>query len=31
MAKMGYVTMDFVAVDGTKIKADVGKRFTGRN
>ena len=31
MAKMGYVTMDFVAVDGTKIKADAGKRFTGRN
>jgi len=29
MAKMGYVSMDFVAVDGTKIKADVGKRFTG--
>ncbi len=29
MAKMGYVTMDFVAVDGTKIKADAGKRFTG--
>ena len=29
MAKVGYVDMDFVAVDGTKIKADVGKRFTG--
>jgi len=29
MAKMGYVTMDFVAVDGTKVKADAGKRFTG--
>ncbi len=29
MAKMGYVSMDFVAVDGTKIKADAGKRFTG--
>ncbi len=29
MAKMGYVTMDFVAVEGTKIRADVGKRFTG--
>jgi len=29
MAKMGYVDMDFVAVDGTKIKADAGKRFTG--
>ena len=29
MAKMGYITMDFVAVDGTKIKADAGKKFTG--
>lgn len=29
MAKMGYVTMDFVAVDGTKIRADVSKRFIG--
>ena len=29
MAKMGYVTMDFVAVDGTKIKASAGRRFTG--
>jgi len=29
MAKMSYVDMDFVAVDGTKIKADAGKRFTG--
>ncbi len=29
MAKMGYVTMDFVAVDGTKIRADAGMRFTG--
>jgi len=29
MAKTGYVSMDFVAVDGTKIKADAGKRFTG--
>jgi len=29
MAKMGYVSMDFVAVDGTKVKADAGKRFTG--
>ena len=28
MAKMGYVSMDFVAVDGTKVRADVGKRFT---
>jgi transposase len=22
MAKMGYITMDFVAIDGTKIRAD---------
>jgi len=29
MSKMGYITMDFVAVDGTKVRADVGKRFTG--
>jgi transposase len=29
MAKMGYVTLDFVAVDGTKIRADAGMRFTG--
>jgi transposase len=29
MAKMGYVTMDFVAIDGTKIKANAGRRFTG--
>ena len=29
MAKMGYITMDFVAVDGTKIKADAGMKFTG--
>jgi len=29
MTKMGYVGMDFVAVDGTKIRADVGRRFTG--
>jgi len=29
MAKMGYVDMNFVAVDGTKIRADAGKRFTG--
>ena len=29
MAKKGYVTMDFVAVDGTKIRADASKRFTG--
>jgi transposase len=29
MAKMGYVTMDFVAIDGTKIKANAGMKFTG--
>jgi transposase len=29
MAKMGYITMDFVAVDGTKIRANAGRRFTG--
>jgi transposase len=29
MAKLGYVTLDFVAVDGTKIKAHAGKKFTG--
>jgi len=29
MAKMGYVTMDFMAIDGTKIKADAGMKFTG--
>ena len=29
MAKMGYITMDFVAVDGTKIQADASKKFTG--
>jgi transposase len=29
MAKMDYITMDFVAVDGTKIRANVSKRFTG--
>jgi transposase len=29
MAKMGYVTMDFVAIDGTKIKANAGRRFIG--
>jgi len=29
MAKMGYITMDFVAVDGTKIRADAGMKFTG--
>jgi len=29
MAKMGYITMDFVAIDGTKIRADASMRFTG--
>ena len=29
MAKMGYISLDFVAVDGTKIRADAGMRFTG--
>ena len=29
MAKMGYIPMDFVAMDGTKVKADAGKKFTG--
>jgi transposase len=29
MAKMGYVTMDFIAVDGTKIRANASKEFTG--
>jgi len=29
MAGMGYISLDFVAVDGTKIRADAGKRFTG--
>ncbi len=29
MAKMGYITMDFLAIDGTKIKADAGMKFTG--
>ena len=29
MARMGHITMDFMAVDGTKIRADTGKRFTG--
>jgi transposase len=29
MAKMGYITMDFVAIDGTKIKANAGLKFTG--
>ncbi len=29
IARMGYVTMDFLAVDGTKIRADAGMRFTG--
>ena len=29
MARMGYVSMDFVAIDGTKIRADAGMKFTG--
>ena len=29
MAGLGYVTLDFVAIDGTKIKANVSKEFTG--
>jgi len=29
MAKMGYVGMDFVAIDGTKIRASASKKFTG--
>jgi hypothetical protein len=29
MAKMGYITMDFVAIDGTKIRADASMRVTG--
>jgi len=29
MAKMGYITMDFMAIDGTKIRADAGMKFTG--
>lgn len=29
MARLGYVTMDFVAVDGTKIRANASKKFTG--
>jgi transposase len=29
MAKLGYVTMEFVAVDGTKIRANAGQKFTG--
>jgi len=29
MAKIGYVTMDFIAIDGTKVKANVSKKFTG--
>jgi hypothetical protein len=28
MAKMGYITIDFVAIDGTKIKANAGMKFT---
>jgi transposase len=29
MTKMGYITMDFVAIDGTKIRADASMKFTG--
>ena len=29
MTKLGYVTLDFVAIDGTKIKANVSKEFSG--
>jgi transposase len=29
MANLGYVTMNFIAVDGTKIRANAGRRFTG--
>lgn len=29
MAKKGCVTMNFVAVDGTKIRANASKKFTG--
>lgn len=29
MANLGYVSMNFVAVDGTKIRANAGKKFTG--
>lgn len=29
MAKPGYVTMDFVTVDGTRIRANAGKTFAG--
>jgi hypothetical protein len=29
MTELGYVSMDFVAVDGTKIRANAGKKFTG--
>jgi len=29
MAGMGYISLDFVAADGTKIRADTGTRFTG--
>jgi transposase len=29
MAEMGYIGMDFVAVDGTKVRADVSDKFTG--
>lgn len=29
MVNLGYVSMDFVAVDGTKIRANASKKFTG--
>jgi transposase len=29
MAKIGYVTWDFVAVDGTKMRANASREFTG--
>jgi len=29
MAGMGYISLDFVAVDGTKIRANAGTRFAG--
>jgi transposase len=29
MANTGYITMDFVAIDGTKIRANAGLKFTG--
>lgn len=29
MAKLGYVDFDFIAIDGTKIRANASKEFTG--